>query len=116
MEYIVFKEIGERIPGDKGEGIYLYADANYLGKSIKLQNNVTNLKDIGMNDMVSSMRIIGSYEVILYEHANYSGKSVTVRNDISEFRNINMHDNVSSIKIIGSNGAVVYENSNMNNE
>nr|WP_257129843.1 beta/gamma crystallin family protein [Bacillus cereus] len=116
MEYIIYKEIGERIPGDKGEGIYLYADANYLGKSIKLQNNVTNFKDIGMNDMVSSMRIIGSYEVIVYADANYSGRFVKLKNNIPEFRDINMHDNVSSIKIISSNGTVVYENSNMNNE
>ncbi|OUB39837.1 Iota toxin protein Ib [Bacillus thuringiensis serovar argentinensis] len=116
MEYTVYKEIGEKISGDKGEGIYLYTDANFVGKSVRLKDNVVNFKNIGMNDIVSSMRIIGTYEVVLYEHSNYTGKSVSLKNNVVNFKDISMNDTVSSIKIIGSNGTVVYENSNMNNE
>ncbi|MEB9625386.1 beta/gamma crystallin-related protein [Bacillus cereus] len=81
------------------EGIYLYNDANFSGKSIKLKNDQSNFKDIGMNDSVSSIKIVGPYEVIGYSDANFRGRSATLTTNHSMSSTLISNDTMSSIKI-----------------
>ncbi|ANN35547.1 hypothetical protein A9498_29550 (plasmid) [Bacillus thuringiensis serovar coreanensis] len=110
MEYVVYKERGENISGDKREGVYLYQHADYnnfgntSGRSIQLKQSLSTFTNSGMgNDMVSSMRIVGNYEVTLYVDSNFSGRSVTVSNSVQALSTINMNDTVSSIRITDRN-------------
>ncbi|OOR09355.1 hypothetical protein BW897_28085 [Bacillus cereus] len=102
-----FKLKAVNIYGGQVEGIYLYAAANYAEKSVILTHDVANFQDIGMNDVVSSMKIIGPYEVILYAAANYSGQSVTRNSNVANFKDIGMNDVVSSIKINRSGANII---------
>ncbi|WP_218014649.1 beta/gamma crystallin-related protein, partial [Bacillus toyonensis] len=81
------------------EGVYLYTDDNFSGKSVKLTGDNLNFKDIGINDAVSSIKIVGSYEVIGYSDANFRGRSATLTTNHSIGTTSIGNDSMSSIKI-----------------
>jgi hypothetical protein len=78
-------------------GVYLYEHANYGGKWVKLDSNVSKLKNYNFNDKTSSLKIIGRYKVTVYEHVNYKGWAYTYYNDIPNLGRIN--NQISSIII-----------------
>ena len=85
------------------EGVYKYEHTNYGGYEIYLTEgnyNMHNLLGKGFrNDDVSSIRIIGNYEVILYEHINYGSRTYTTRSNLSNFVNIRWNDIVIYIRL-----------------
>lgn len=81
------------------EGVYIYTDANFSGTSKQLTSSVTNFKDINMNDAVSSIKIVGPYDVVGYSDANFTGHSATlVTTDNLSSTNVG-NDKMSSIRI-----------------
>ena len=89
------------------EGVYIYEHINYGGYEIFLTEgnyNMHNLIGRGFrNDDISSIRIIGNYEVILYEHINFGGRTYTTRSNLHNFVNIGWNDIVTSIRVIKLN-------------
>ena len=85
------------------EGVYIYEHINYRGYEIYLTEgnyNMHNLIGRGFrNDDISSIRIIGNYEVILYQHINYGGRTYTTRSNLHNFFNIGWNDIVTSIRV-----------------
>ena len=86
------------------EGVYLYQHINYRGYElyIKVEGiyNMNDLLSTGIkNDDISSLRIVGDYEVEIYEHDNFNGITYKTRNSIDNFKKINFNDKMSSIKI-----------------
>ncbi|MEW9576693.1 beta/gamma crystallin-related protein [Bacillus toyonensis] len=81
------------------EGVYIYTDLNFSGTSKKLTSSVANFKDIGINDQVTSIKIVGSYEVIGYTDANYTGKSAILTTNDNLGNTPVGNDTMSSIKI-----------------
>ncbi|PEA06507.1 hypothetical protein CON37_01215 [Bacillus cereus] len=86
------------------EGVYLYNDADFSGKSVKLTSSISNFKDIGTNDSVTAIKIVGPYEVVGYSDANFLGRSaaLTTRHSITSTAIGN--DSMSSIKIARIDG------------
>ncbi|HDX9614533.1 TPA: hypothetical protein ROY01_005728 [Bacillus toyonensis] len=82
------------------EGVYIYTASNFSGTSKKLTSSVANFKDIGMNDQVSSIKIVGPYEVIGYAAANYTGNSATLTTNDNLGNTPVGNDTMSSIQII----------------
>ncbi|MEC0167177.1 beta/gamma crystallin-related protein [Paenibacillus graminis] len=81
------------------QGVYIYKDSNFSGTSKHLTSSVTNFKDIGMNDAVSSIKIVGPYDVVGYSDADFKGRSSTlVTNDNLSSTYLN-NDAMSSIRI-----------------
>ncbi|OKP77639.1 hypothetical protein A3844_29950 [Paenibacillus helianthi] len=81
------------------QGVYIYKDSNFSGTSMQLTGNVMNFKDIGMNDAVSSIKIVGPYDVVGYSDADFKGRSSTlVTNDNLSTTDLK-NDAMSSIRI-----------------
>ncbi|WP_429840833.1 beta/gamma crystallin-related protein [Brevibacillus sp. FIR094] len=84
------------------DGVWLYADSNYQGKNIRVDTHNPNIgvySPINMNDLVSSVRIVGSYEVILYEHMNFQGRSIKLTGNAVNLKDFNFNDTATSIQI-----------------
>lgn len=93
-------------PGGPGGGngggwgntsITVYRDANYRGQSMTFRQEVPNLRNSGLNDAISSMRLgRGSWEVC--EDANYRGRCQVVSGDVSNLGRTGMNDRISSLR------------------
>ena len=84
--------------GGWGNGsITVYRDANYRGQSMSFRQEMPNLRNSGMNDAISSMRLgRGSWEVC--EDANYRGRCEIVRGDMRNLASTGMNDRISSLR------------------
>lgn len=58
-------------------GVYLYQDASYGGKVLRLTGSTTYVGSAS-NDIASSVYVVGSYRVTLYADANYGGSRTTI--------------------------------------
>lgn len=91
-------------PGGPGNGggwgnnaITVYRDANYRGQSMTFRQEVPNLRNSGMNDAISSMRLgRGAWEVC--EDANYRGRCQIIDGDVSNLGRTGWNDRISSLR------------------
>lgn len=93
-------------PGGPGGGngggwgnssITVYRDADYRGQSLTFRQEVPNLRNSGMNDAISSMRLgRGSWEVCT--DANFRGDCQIINNDTRNLRDLNLNDKISSLR------------------
>ncbi|MBB4798878.1 hypothetical protein HNP32_002632 [Brevundimonas bullata] len=93
-------------PGGPGGGngggwgntsITVYRDANYRGQSMTFRQEVPNLRNSGLNDAISSMRLgRGSWEVC--EDANYRGRCQIIDGDVTNLGRTGMNDRISSLR------------------
>lgn len=99
-------------PGGPGGGngggwgntsITVYRDANYRGQSMTFRQEVPNLRNSGLNDAISSMRLgRGSWEVC--EDANYRGRCEVINGDVSNLGRSGMNDRISSLRPLRRGG------------
>ena len=93
-------------PGGPGGGngggwgntsITVYQDANYRGRSMTFREAIPNLRNSGLNDAISSMRLSrGSWEVC--EDANYRGRCQVINGDVRDLGRTGMNDRISSLR------------------
>lgn len=91
-------------PGGPGGGggwgnssITVYRDADYRGQSLTFRQDIPNLRNSGMNDAISSMRLgRGSWEVCT--DANFRGDCQIIHNDTRNLRNLGLNDKISSLR------------------
>lgn len=81
------------------EGVYIYKDSNFSGTFTILKDSITNFKNIGMNDTVSSIKIVGPYDVIGYSDADFKGRSATLVTTDNLGSTYVGNDQMSSIRI-----------------
>ncbi len=94
---------GPNRPGwDNGRGaaITVYRDAQYRGTSRTFDGSIRNLREYGLNDAISSIRLSrGTWEIC--EHADFRGRCETVRGDVRDLTRMNFNDKVSSLRPVG---------------
>lgn len=89
-------------PGGGGGGwnersITVYRDANFRGQSMTFREDVSNLRNSGLNDAISSMRLgRGSWEVC--EDAYYRGRCQIIDGDVRDLGRTGMNDRISSLR------------------
>ena len=77
--------------------ITVYRDANYRGQSMSFRQEMPNLRNSGMNDAISSMRLgRGAWEVC--EDANYRGRCQIIDGDVSNLGRTGWNDRISSLR------------------
>lgn len=108
------------------EGITIYEHKDYLGKSLTLNKDQRNLKDIEgpcltsgvgggipssitfldtWDDCISSIRVSPGWRGTAYDRDDFSGVSVTLTKDIPSLERVpgrnggNMNDEISSIRV-----------------
>lgn len=88
---------GEGVGGGfGGSAIAVWIDADFRGGSAVVTEDMANLKDVGLNDQISSLRVLaGRWEVCA--HARYR-ECVEVRGEIRNLREIGLNDEISSIR------------------
>lgn len=75
----------------------VYRDANYNGPSVALDRGIRNLKSIGFNDKISSIRIQGRGAWLVCDRSDYQGRCIRV-NDVRNMRDLRMNDDISSMR------------------
>jgi hypothetical protein len=93
-------------PGGPGGGngggwgnssLTVYRDADFRGQSLTFRQEVPNLRNSGMNDAISSMRLgRGSWEVCT--DAYFRGDCQIINGDVRNLRNMNLNDKISSLR------------------
>lgn len=87
--------------GDRS--ITVYRDANYRGQAMSFREEIPNLRNSGMNDAISSIRLgRGNWEV--YEDANYRGRCEIVDGDMRDLGRTGMNDRISSLRPVRRGG------------
>jgi hypothetical protein len=86
------------------DGITLFTDQNFRGKSANYRYDVPNLDPLGLNDDVSSLTV-GQREVWeVCEHANYQGRCVLISGDQPNLRSNGLDDRISSFRRLRGRG------------
>jgi len=84
-----------------GDGIYLYTNDNYQGTCAKFTANVAEMRNTSVgSDSVSSLKVVGPYQVIAFSDGNYKGVSSTFtvsRPSLSDSAVKN--DSISSVQV-----------------
>lgn len=84
-----------------GLGLTLFADRNFNGRSATLRTDTPNFEAIGMNDIVSSLRVgAGEYWEVC-ENANYQGRCLVVSGAEPNLESRQWNDTISSARRVG---------------
>jgi 1-phosphatidylinositol phosphodiesterase len=69
------------------DGVYLYQDVNFESDVVRLATNVSWLGNIGFDDRLSSVAVLGPYQATLCEDPNQTGRcfSTSVNTTVSGF-------------------------------
>jgi hypothetical protein len=99
-------------PG-RGEGhndrVCVYEHANFQGRSQCWDggDDIDDLKRVGWNDRISSIRTFGRTRVAFFEHTGFQGERLVVDHDMPDLtqvgdgRRSNWNDRISSVRISG---------------
>lgn len=88
--------VGPPVP-QPGE-VYLYRDGNFESFVWRLNHDLANVKDIGAEKKISSVRVGPGNEVLLYNEPGFKGKVMTVSGGVANLGDFN--DKVASVKIM----------------
>lgn len=87
----------DRGRGDRNSGsIMVYEHADFRGRSQSFHRGIRNLKSVGMNDMISSVQLRGTWEVC--EHEDYNGRCETLSRDVRNLERNGLNDRISSLR------------------
>lgn len=81
-----------------GEAV-IYADPNFRGDAIIIRGAEPNLREIGLNDKVSSIEVSGRWEVCV--DPNFRNRCTIVDGPIGHLSSIRMNDNITSLRPLG---------------
>uniref|UniRef100_A0A8C5MGP8 Beta/gamma crystallin 'Greek key' domain-containing protein n=1 Tax=Leptobrachium leishanense TaxID=445787 RepID=A0A8C5MGP8_9ANUR len=87
--------------GLDGPEIRVYEHINYGGREVILTKNQENLGSHGLNDQISSHKVmIGAW--ILYEHAQYQGNKMVALagEEVDNYGHLGWNDKVSSLQLM----------------
>ena len=89
----------------RGSSITVYRDVDYRGQSLSFDREVSNLRNYGMNDAITAIRIprnSGSWEVCT--DANFRGRCEVINSDVRDLTRLRMNDTISSMRPVRGNG------------
>jgi hypothetical protein len=104
---------GRPRPGQRAEErVCVYQHADYRGNSqcFDANEDVPDLRRIGWNDGISSIRVFGRTRLAVFEHGDFQGERLIVENDIPNLTAVNgrggwnWNDRISSLRAGGARG------------
>jgi hypothetical protein len=81
-------------------GVCFFDDTNFRGQHFCVASG----KDVarvprGMNDKISSFRVVGNVEVVVFKDARFSGPSGRFLSDVRDLRREGWNDEISSVRV-----------------
>lgn len=91
---------------DRGDRVCVYEHSGFGGDSqcFSAGDDVRDLRSIGWNDRISSIRVFGRSRLAGYEHTYYSGEDLYADRDIPDLSRVGWNDRISSLRIGGDRG------------
>lgn len=83
-------------PGPGRGEITVYRDDGYRGQSQSFRGAISDLRNSGLNDAISSMRMRGEWTAC--SDADFRGQCQTFSGDVSSLRAAGMNDRISSLR------------------
>lgn len=84
------------------DGVYLHEHIQQEGNVVRLTSNVGFLGDVGFDDSLSSVTVLGPYQATLCEHPNQTGRCFTTSSSIREVNAVPggpWNDQISSVSV-----------------
>lgn len=87
-------------PGQWGQrmSITVYRDSNYRGQQQAFSGEVANLRNVGMNDAISSLRMGRGDRWEVCEDANFRGRCEVISGDERDLQSRRLNDRISSLR------------------
>lgn len=86
-----------RVPGTQARvALIAYEHPGYRGRSWAIADDVPNLNIFGLNNVASSVRVLGGLWDICAEHSYKACK--TVGSDVPDLRSLGLNDKLSSVR------------------
>lgn len=86
----------DRGPWGRSGGITVYEDAGFRGRSLTFRDQVTDLRNTGLNDRISSMRVQGTWEAC--SDAWFRGECRRFSGDVWNLQDQRFNDRISSLR------------------
>ena len=87
-----------------GVGLTVFADRDFRGRTATIREDMPNLQAIGLNDLVSSLRVGRGEQWEVCEHANYAGRCVVVSGSEADLRDSGWNKMISSARRLSGGG------------
>lgn len=81
-----------------GDGITVFVDADFRGRSLTFDSDVPDVSRFGLNDRISSLRVSRGELWEACEHINYGGRCTAFSGSESDLRRDRWNDTISSLR------------------
>jgi hypothetical protein len=78
--------------------ITLYEHKDFEGRSLRLTSVTKNLKSTGLNDRISSLKLVLGQKWLLCKNKNFNGGCIVVDRDVPDLEALGFNDTISSLK------------------
>jgi hypothetical protein len=99
---------GEQYRERRSDRVCVYQHVGFQGNSQCWDAGavIRDLRELGWNDGISSIRVFGDTSVAMYEHSNFDGERLIVSEDIPDLTRVsgrygNWNDRTSSVRVEG---------------
>lgn len=89
-----FRDDRDRAP--RPEAVF-YADDRFGGRTLTLERRIRQMRDVGMNDRVSSIRIVSGRWLVCTDN-DFRGRCVTLDRSVGRLSRLGMADKISSAR------------------
>jgi hypothetical protein len=104
-----FRGGGQHFRDRVEDRVCVYQHVNFQGNSLCWDAGfaIRDLRDIGWNDGISSIRVFGNTRIAIYEHRNFEGDRLVVSDDLADLTRVrasygNWNDRISSVRVEGA--------------
>lgn len=78
--------------------ITLYEHKNFEGRFITVARALSNLKNSGLNDRISSIRLVLGQKWLLCQNKKFRGACIVIDRDVPDLEALGFNDKISSLK------------------
>ncbi len=87
-----------------GNGMVVFANPNFGGRSAALNGDIPDLRQYGMNDQITSLQIPNGETWEVCVDVEYQGQCDTVRGNVADLRDMGWNDRISSMRRVSGAG------------
>jgi hypothetical protein len=91
-------------------GITVYTDIDFNGSSETFTQAMPDLRSVGLNDTISSIRVPAGETWQICDDINFQGRCREISGRVGDLRNMNLNDQISSMRRVSGAAAGVFGN------